>query len=188
VATTLAVLAAGKTVRGAQQAGAPAAVPAPTAPGPVLQENALYRKDCRRCHGADGKGLKRQRLSEIPDFADAAWQASREDADLHVSILEGKGKHMPPFGHTIGEDEVRALVTYVRAFAGRPPAPKVVATDFDRRFRQLEAEMRELIRQFEEVSAQAPRATGVKSVPASRGNRPTGGDRRAGSLRSGYGG
>jgi uncharacterized membrane protein len=80
----------------------------------------LYRQRCARCHGADGGGeSKRKRLPEIPDFRDPEWQASRTDAQLRISILDGKRTAMPAFRDRLGEDQARELVAEVRAF-GRP--------------------------------------------------------------------
>jgi hypothetical protein len=59
---------------------------------------------------------------------------------------------MPAFSDRISEDEARQLVSHVRGLGGRGPAQKAAPTDFERRFRELEAEMQELTRQFEEVS------------------------------------
>src|SRR5438445_592196 len=58
----------------------------------------LFREHCVKCHGADGTGSPaRDRLPEIPNFTDPAWQARRSEAQLLASILDGKGKEMPPF-------------------------------------------------------------------------------------------
>ena len=93
------------------QESAPAALGTP----PVGE---LFRQRCVKCHGADGTGSRtRDRLSEIPDFTNASWQARRADAQLMASILDGKGEDMPPQRGKIGEEQVRSLVAYVRAFA-----------------------------------------------------------------------
>src|SRR5271157_1272426 len=78
----------------------------------------LFRQRCEKCHGADGTGNQaRGLLSEIPDFTNASWQARRTDAQLMSSILDGKGSDMPPQRGKTGEEQVRSLVAYVRAFA-----------------------------------------------------------------------
>jgi mono/diheme cytochrome c family protein len=173
--TGAAALSHGRAARGAGD-GEPRsepASPATAAPAPhtAVPDNALYRKDCRRCHGADGKGLKRDRLRELPDFTDADWQSGRGDADLQVSILEGKGTHMPPFGDSVSQDQARELVAYIRQLGGRSAARQAAPTDFERRFRQLEAEMRDLMRQFDAVSTPPLRTTQVKDPRVSRRRR-----------------
>lgn len=67
---------------------------------------------CATCHGADGKG----KLKGARDFTDAAWQKKESDAELAAAIKNGK-KPMPPYGDKLKEDEIRALVGYVRSFA-----------------------------------------------------------------------
>jgi mono/diheme cytochrome c family protein len=74
----------------------------------------LYQAQCAKCHGADGKGIPS--LPDIPNFADAKWQASRTDKHLTDGINDGAGI-MPGFKATLKPVEVRALVLYVRAFA-----------------------------------------------------------------------
>src|SRR5271166_3788148 len=90
---------------------------APAAPAtPDVSE--LFRQICTKCHGADGTGsAARSCLPEIPDFTSAPWQARRADARLMASILDGKGSDMPPQRGKLGEEQVRSLVAYVRAFA-----------------------------------------------------------------------
>jgi mono/diheme cytochrome c family protein/uncharacterized membrane protein len=84
----------------------------------------LFRQHCVKCHGADGTGTQgRDRLPEIPDFTDAPWQARRSDAQLLASILDGKGKEMPPFREKISEEQARDLAAYVRALAPATEAP-----------------------------------------------------------------
>lgn len=84
----------------------------------------LYRQRCARCHGEDGGGeAKRKRLPQIPDFRKPEWQASRTDAQLQTSILDGKGTAMPPFRDRLNEDQARELVAQVRAFGRSAGAP-----------------------------------------------------------------
>jgi mono/diheme cytochrome c family protein len=110
---------------------------------------------CARCHDDDGTGRSsRDNLRDIPDFSDHKWQASRSDAALLVSILDGKGRHMPGFRGKVGDDEARALVGSVRAFDAAPPGarPAAASDEFERRFRELQAELESLKKQFREVS------------------------------------
>ena len=77
----------------------------------------LFQKHCVKCHGADGTGGQaRDRLPEIPDFTDSAWQARRTDKQIQSSILEGKGKEMPPTRGKVNDKQAGDLVAYVRSF------------------------------------------------------------------------
>lgn len=79
----------------------------------------IYRASCLKCHDTDGKGeIVRDVMAKVPDFTDAAWHANRSDADLARSILEGKGKSMPPLRSKLGPVDVMAMVSFVRAFRG----------------------------------------------------------------------
>ena len=89
----------------------------------------------------------------IPDFTLRDWQEKRGDAALTVSILEGKGRVMPPFGAQLDATGAHEIVTYVRSFAGsRSDQSKEPHTDFNLRFRQLMAEMEALKRDYHALS------------------------------------
>lgn len=66
---------------------------------------------CATCHGKDGRG----KVKGAPDFTDAAWQKKEKDAELAESIKKGK-KPMPPYAGKLNDDEIKALVAYVRSF------------------------------------------------------------------------
>jgi hypothetical protein len=55
-------------------------------------------------------------MPDLPDFTSHTWQQSRENPQLAVSILDGKGKFMPSFRGRVKADQVFDLVGYVRAF------------------------------------------------------------------------
>ena len=74
----------------------------------------LYQAQCAKCHGADGKGI--ESLPDIPNFADAAWQAAHPDKELLASIKNGKGI-MPGYKDTMSAAEISAMVKHVRSFA-----------------------------------------------------------------------
>jgi mono/diheme cytochrome c family protein len=119
----------------------------------VAAVQGLYRQRCQRCHEADGNG----QASEAPNFADARWQQTRSDVQLLISILDGKGPSMPGFRGKITDEQARGLVALVRAFAGNGNGGP--AADFGSKFRQLQHELEELQRQFQELAepAQASR-------------------------------
>jgi mono/diheme cytochrome c family protein len=126
----------------------------PAAPAQKNMALTLFRQHCQRCHDHDGKGThSRTYLPEIPDFTIKAWHEKRSDVDLTVSILEGKGQHMPAFTDRFAREAVYELVAQVRSYV-----PQHVRTvrrldaEFERRFRALQAEMTELRRQYMELS------------------------------------
>jgi mono/diheme cytochrome c family protein len=131
----------------------------------------LFRRLCQRCHGADGAGKQGKAADNIPDFTRRAFQEQRDDAELSVSILEGKGTGMPPFQDRLSESQTRGLVAHIRAQArglvGRirasnpapPEAPaksrpsaRIPGNDFVARSSQLEDEFEDLQRQERELN------------------------------------
>jgi mono/diheme cytochrome c family protein len=110
---------------------------------------------CARCHDQDGTGRSgREHLSEIPDFSDHKWHLSRTDAQLLVSILDGKGSHMPSYRGKLSEKEARDMVVQVRDLDPAPGIRQVADSPdrFERRFKELEEELQELKRRFRELS------------------------------------
>ena len=102
---------------------APAPPPAPAGMPPEQ----MYRMVCMACHDADGKGkIVKLAMPTIPDLTDPKFHASRTDAELTHSILEGKestvnGAKIPlmlsmkdklALAHT----DVKDMVKFMRAF------------------------------------------------------------------------
>src|SRR6266446_1851772 len=88
---------------------------APTLTTPVE----VFRAVCLKCHDNDGRGeVGRELFPKVPDFTDLKWQASRSDATLVHSILEGKGKTMRPMKDKLGTVDARQMVAFIRAFRG----------------------------------------------------------------------
>ncbi len=75
-----------------------------------------FDAQCAKCHGKDGraKSLHAKHV-HARDMTDATWQGSVTDERLFNSISNGKGK-MPAFGKKLSEDQIDALVQYVRQF------------------------------------------------------------------------
>jgi len=83
--------------------------------GDSAAAEATYKAKCAMCHGADGKGeTPTGKAMKVKDFASEEVQ-KMSDADLGAAISGGKGK-MPGF-KTLAPEQVKDLVTYVRAFA-----------------------------------------------------------------------
>ncbi len=77
---------------------------------------ATFDSQCASCHGKDGraKSLHGKHV-HARDLTDAGWQNEVSDERLFNSITKGKGK-MPAFGKKLSEDQIDALVRYVRQF------------------------------------------------------------------------
>lgn len=74
----------------------------------------IYRRQCASCHGRDGRGRTRKgRQTNARDMTPASWQDDVSDERLFNSISNGRNK-MPAFGKKISENDIDALVAYVR--------------------------------------------------------------------------
>lgn len=83
----------------------------------------VFTRTCVACHGAkaDGKGL-----IQSANLIDAAFQ-KQSDGVLFFKISTGRDK-MPPFNSMLKEDEIWAVVNYLRVLVNRsalPPAKDV---------------------------------------------------------------
>jgi mono/diheme cytochrome c family protein len=85
----------------------------------------IFASVCSRCHGVDGKGGIAAGGANAPrNFCDAAFQASRSDADLMQVIQKGKAS-MPAFGNLFSDSDLRGLVHKLRSFTPTAAAPSI---------------------------------------------------------------
>jgi mono/diheme cytochrome c family protein len=80
---------------------------------------ANWDNHCAQCHGATGKGdTKMGKMLNAMDLTDPKKQASFTDAKAATAIKDGvkqNGKTtMKAFGGKLTDDEIKALVAYVR--------------------------------------------------------------------------
>jgi mono/diheme cytochrome c family protein len=87
----------------------------PASPADGLE---VYKQFCINCHAANGKGddTMKKVMTTIPDFTSDKWQKEINDAQISVSITDGKGTLMPAFAGKVEGDQVQALVEYIRKF------------------------------------------------------------------------
>ena len=92
----------------------------------ALSASAAEAKDnwttiCAKCHGADGKGQTKmgQKLG-VKDLTDAKVQADMKDDAIAKAIKEGvkdaDGKVLMKPADGLSDDDVKGLVSYIRAF------------------------------------------------------------------------
>ncbi len=80
-----------------------------------------WEKNCKQCHGEDGKGkTKMGEKLGIKDYTDAKVQGGMKDEEMVKAIKEGvkdgEKTKMKAFGEKLSDDEIKALVKYVRDF------------------------------------------------------------------------
>ncbi|HZR06756.1 MAG TPA: c-type cytochrome [Candidatus Udaeobacter sp.] len=78
-----------------------------------------WANNCAQCHGPDGKAnTKMGKMLSAKDLTDPKVQAEFTDAKATQSIKEGVKKNgkttMKAFGGKLTDDEIKALVAYVR--------------------------------------------------------------------------
>jgi mono/diheme cytochrome c family protein len=118
-----------------------------------------FRRFCARCHDNDLTGREGRDMGLlVPNFTSQHWQEQRSDAQVLVTILNGRGRSMPRFRDKLDEDAVRALVAFLRQSApGRAPQADTEPGDFRRHFAELQREMEELQRQSRALSRPMPK-------------------------------
>ncbi|MEX0300433.1 MAG: PQQ-dependent sugar dehydrogenase, partial [Kordiimonas sp.] len=84
----------------------------------------LFKENCGRCHGDGGLGDGPDAADidvAIPDFSDPDFHAGSSDGKLfnvikHGGESEGLSYWMPPWDTILSDEEVEAMVQYVRSF------------------------------------------------------------------------
>jgi cytochrome c6 len=82
-----------------------------------------WGKLCASCHGKDGAGhTKAGKKLEVKDLTAADYQKSFSDADAFAGLKSGLKspdgvEKMKPFSDKLSDDEIKALVAYVRTLA-----------------------------------------------------------------------
>lgn len=117
----------------------------------------LFGEFCADCHGDDGRGSEvKADFPTIPNFVDSLWRRSRSDAELAVSITNGRGDGMPPFGEYLTRSQVAALVDHVRSLAPESVNRSASGTsDFARKYAELKQEWDALARELADLQSQS---------------------------------
>ena len=80
----------------------------------------LYKTNCARCHGADGRGetpLGQQ--YNAPDFTDPNWWRQHKDTNSRgkmLTVVANGKRDMPAFNKKLTRSQIGMLVDYVRRF------------------------------------------------------------------------
>jgi mono/diheme cytochrome c family protein len=121
----------------------------------------IFRQYCFVCHGLDGTGTNmRPTLPPIPDFTNRAFHKEHTDAQLLISILDGKGQFMPANRGRVTEDQAGDLVAYIRTFGPdkvlttiTSSKPSVSDKAFEEAVKQLQDRMKVLRQEYEKTKA-----------------------------------
>ena len=83
-------------------------------PGPDKAATAAtFRTKCAMCHGPDGAGSAVGKSMNVPDLRSSVVQ-NKADAELAQIISNGQGG-MPAFKSSLSDDQIHALLAYVRS-------------------------------------------------------------------------
>ena len=77
----------------------------------------LYQKYCRVCHGVegDGDGIMTNLMGIMPmDHTNPNETESLSNKEISSSILDGKNRFMPAWRGVLSQEDVEALVSYIR--------------------------------------------------------------------------
>jgi mono/diheme cytochrome c family protein len=110
----------------AQSAGRSVSEPA-LSPGFRFIENSgeeLFANVCRGCHMPDGKGA-----TGAGTYPSLAGNSNLESSGYPVGIVVNGRRGMPPFGAMLDDDQVAAVVNYVRTHFGNGYPDAVTAED-----------------------------------------------------------
>ena len=89
----------------------------------VREGRKTYLRLCQYCHGADGRAQANPDF-EAPSLRDPRqWRYGDSDGEVFVSIRDGAGHEMPPFGKQLGADDIWLLVHYVRSIGPKEFRP-----------------------------------------------------------------
>ncbi|MDH5766369.1 MAG: cytochrome c, partial [Gammaproteobacteria bacterium] len=80
----------------------------------------LYQKYCQVCHGVegDGDGIMTRLIGIMPmDHTNPNETNRLDNEELIKSILDGKGRYMPAWRGILNQNDVEALVSYIRLLA-----------------------------------------------------------------------
>jgi mono/diheme cytochrome c family protein len=93
------------------------------AAGQTPDGQAIYREQCRSCHGAAGKPTQRALTDykKIPTF-DATFLAARSQDSIVAVLRHGVGKDMKSFKDKLTAEEIAAVAKYVlESFGPKKP-------------------------------------------------------------------
>lgn len=79
------------------------------------QGEELYREHCADCHGLDGRGNTVRDMGQaFADLTDDNWKNGGDDTSIGNSIREGSFGLMPGFQEKLNDQQIQALVAYIR--------------------------------------------------------------------------
>jgi mono/diheme cytochrome c family protein len=91
---------------------------------PETSGEALYRAICQGCHMADAKGA-----TGAGTYPALAADAKLEAAGYAILVVVQGQRGMPPFGYALSDEQIAAVVNYVRGHFGNHYKDEVTPAD-----------------------------------------------------------
>lgn len=80
----------------------------------AAERSELWKANCAKCHGDDGKAQTDEgKMKGARDLSKAQWQKTISDDRMIRSITKGRDK-MPAFGAALTPEQIKELVKEVR--------------------------------------------------------------------------
>lgn len=121
--TTLAAQAPGGSAEGRKLKN-----PVPATPASIAAGKASYAKNCRFCHGTEGKGdgPSAPKGSTPSDLTDAKWDRGGTDGEMFVVIRDGSAPkfEMKGFKGRMTDAEMWNVVNFIRSVGLQKAPPK----------------------------------------------------------------
>lgn len=124
----LAIGAASYSSPAPQEGSAKGAKPANTS---AARAKEIYNFDCAMCHGPKGDGktdLAKDMQLSLSDLADPKTLEGKTDDQLFDFLRKGKDKMPPEDPSRAKNDELKALIQYIRTFSKDQPAAAPAST------------------------------------------------------------
>jgi cytochrome c5 len=93
---------------------------------PSAKVKGLYARDCALCHGENGNGqtdLAKDMQLKLSDWTNPTSLSGKSDQELFDIIRKGKDKMPDEDAGRAKDDDVKALVQYIRGMSKGQPAP-----------------------------------------------------------------
>jgi mono/diheme cytochrome c family protein len=86
---------------------------------PSLTVQEVWAKECKSCHGEDGRAdTKMGKKHKVDDLTNKDWQAKHSDEKIKKAIVDGKADtKMKAYGDKLTPEQVQGLVKHIRTLA-----------------------------------------------------------------------
>ena len=97
--------------------------PVPSNAETVEAGRKLYRLNCAKCHGPNGKGDGGMALAggTPSDLTDETWDYGSTDGEIFTAIRDGVSSDMLGYKDTLTETQIWQVINFIRSIGPKPP-------------------------------------------------------------------